>query len=258
MPDKRNVSVAIIGAGAAGILSAIKLRQAGISRISVFEKESDLGGTWRDNTYPGLICDIPSHLYRFSFAPNPDWSRTFSPGAEIYAYVRKVAEDNNVEDLIAYRNEVTKLEYDGSTWRLESIAHRRRHRGGVQSGARGSRGLRCASRDDQGPAQSRTLAVSLGRALRDRGDHRSERYPTYLVPLGEACAQCSTPGTGNVYVPAVVALHLDCRHQRRLSFAPSSMGSEPTREMALRWASCLNWGWSCPGTPNGRLHYLLR
>ncbi len=121
MPDKRDVNVAIIGAGAGGILSAIKLRQAGISRISVFEKESDLGGTWRDNTYPGLVCDVPSHLYRFSFAPNPDWSRTFSPGAEIYAYVRKVAEDNDVEDLIAYGSEVTKLEYNGSTWRLQTI-----------------------------------------------------------------------------------------------------------------------------------------
>lgn len=120
MSDKRNISVAIIGAGAGGIMSAIKLRRAGISKVSVFEKKGDLGGTWRDNTYPGLVCDIPSHLYRFSFAPNPNWSRTFSPGVEIYEYVRKVAEDNNVEEMITYNSEVTKLEYGGTKWRLET------------------------------------------------------------------------------------------------------------------------------------------
>ncbi len=120
MSDKRDVSVAIIGAGAGGIMSSIKLRRAGISKVSVFEKKGDLGGTWRDNTYPGLVCDIPSHLYRFSFAPNPYWSRTFSPGAEIYEYVRKVAEDNNVEEMITYNSEVIKLEYGGTKWRLET------------------------------------------------------------------------------------------------------------------------------------------
>lgn len=120
MTDKKGVSVAIIGAGAAGIMAAIKLRDASISKVSVFEKEDDLGGTWRDNTYPGLICDIPSHLYRFSFAPNPNWSHTFSPGSEIYDYVRAVAEGNNVEKLITYNSQVTKLEYNNTKWRLET------------------------------------------------------------------------------------------------------------------------------------------
>lgn len=118
MADKRELSVAIIGAGAGGIMSAIKLRDSGIKKIVVFEKAADLGGTWRDNTYPGLVCDVPSHLYRFSFAPNPDWSQTFSPGSEIYAYVRKVAEDNNVEEMIRYNSEVTRLEYSGEHWRV--------------------------------------------------------------------------------------------------------------------------------------------
>ena len=117
---KRGVAVSIIGAGAGGIMAAIKLRNAGISKVSVFEKEGDLGGTWRDNTYPGLICDIPSHLYRFSFAPNPNWSRTFSPGSEIYDYVRGVAEDNNAEEMITYDSEVTKLVYNGTKWRVET------------------------------------------------------------------------------------------------------------------------------------------
>ena len=101
-------------------MAAIKPRDAGISKVSVFAKEDDLGGTWRDNTYPGLICDIPSHLYRFSFAPNPNWSHTFSPGSEIYDYVRAVAEGNNVEKLITYNSQVTKLEYNNTKWRLET------------------------------------------------------------------------------------------------------------------------------------------
>lgn len=120
MSEKRDVSVAIIGAGSGGIMAAIKLREAGISRISVFEKADDLGGTWRDNRYPGLICDIPSHLYRFSFAPNPEWSRTFSPGPEIYDYIRGVAEDNNLEEIINYNSEVVSAKYDGTQWQLET------------------------------------------------------------------------------------------------------------------------------------------
>lgn len=118
MADKRELSVAIIGAGAGGIMSAIKLRDSGIKNVVLFEKAADLGGTWRDNTYPGLVCDVPSHLYRFSFAPNPDWSQTFSPGSEIYAYVRKVAEDNNAEEMIRYNSEVTKLEYNDKRWHV--------------------------------------------------------------------------------------------------------------------------------------------
>lgn len=116
----KNFRIAIIGSGAGGILAAIKLYQAGVGEITVFEKASDLGGTWRDNTYPGLVCDIPSHLYRFSFAPNPDWSRTFSPGSEIYSYLRRVAEKYNVEEMIRYNNEVIRLEYYEGRWRLET------------------------------------------------------------------------------------------------------------------------------------------
>ena len=64
----------------AGVLSAIKLREAGFTDFTVYEKADGFGGTWRENTYPGLACDVPSHLYSYSFAPNPDWSHPFSPG----------------------------------------------------------------------------------------------------------------------------------------------------------------------------------
>ena len=82
-----NPRFAVVGAGMAGLLSAIKLREAGFTDITVYEKADRLGGTWRENTYPGIACDVPSHLYTYSFAPNPDWSHAFSPGAEILGYL---------------------------------------------------------------------------------------------------------------------------------------------------------------------------
>ena len=77
----------IIGAGFAGLGTAIKLEEDGETDFLVIEKGSDVGGTWRDNTYPGAACDVPSQLYSFSFAPNPDWSSSFSPQPEIQAYL---------------------------------------------------------------------------------------------------------------------------------------------------------------------------
>ena len=74
MTKGKAIRVAVIGAGASGIATAIKLREAGVDDAVIFEKTAELGGTWRDNRYPGLTCDVPSHLYRFSFAPTPEWS----------------------------------------------------------------------------------------------------------------------------------------------------------------------------------------
>jgi cation diffusion facilitator CzcD-associated flavoprotein CzcO len=119
MAGNRETTVAIIGAGASGIMAGIKLRESG-HMVSIFEKGKDLGGTWRDNTYPGLTCDVPSHLYRFSFAPNPDWSQIFSPGHEIHDYLRQVAKENDLEEVISYDSEVTRLEYDSGSWKLET------------------------------------------------------------------------------------------------------------------------------------------
>ena len=81
-----------IGAGFAGLCAAIKLQEAGETDFVVIEKGADVGGTWRDNTYPGAACDVPSQLYSYSFAPNPDWSTSFSPQPEIQAYIKRVAE----------------------------------------------------------------------------------------------------------------------------------------------------------------------
>ena len=114
----RDLRFAVIGAGMAGILSAIKLREAGYHDLTVYEKADRLGGTWRENTYPGIACDVPSHLYRYSFAPSPDWSHTFSPGDEIQAYLEQVADDFDVTPLIRFGEEVDRLEWTDGRWQL--------------------------------------------------------------------------------------------------------------------------------------------
>ncbi|MEO9223047.1 MAG: FAD-dependent oxidoreductase, partial [Mycobacteriaceae bacterium] len=94
----RHVGVLIIGSGFAGLGAAIKLAQAGRRDFVVIERGSEVGGTWRDNTYPGAACDVPSHLYSYSFELNPDWTRSFSQQGEIQSYLRRVARKHNVLD----------------------------------------------------------------------------------------------------------------------------------------------------------------
>jgi cation diffusion facilitator CzcD-associated flavoprotein CzcO len=110
----------IIGAGMSGILSAIKLREAGLDDFVIYEKAERLGGTWRENTYPGVTCDVPSHFYSYSFAPNPDWSHRFSPGAEIHAYFEDVAQRYDVASRIRYGKEITRCEFRRGRWVIEA------------------------------------------------------------------------------------------------------------------------------------------
>ncbi|MDX6239947.1 MAG: hypothetical protein QOG10_4762 [Kribbellaceae bacterium] len=109
--------VAIIGSGFAGLCMGIKLRQAGIEDFVIYEKADDLGGTWRDNTYPGCACDIPSYLYSFSFEQNPHWTRMFAPWEEILAYLKHCAEKYGIADHIQYGAEVTEAAFDESAGR---------------------------------------------------------------------------------------------------------------------------------------------
>jgi cation diffusion facilitator CzcD-associated flavoprotein CzcO len=108
------MNFAIIGAGMAGILSGIKLTEAGLTNFTIYEKSDRFGGTWRENTYPGLACDVPSHLYSYSFAPNPDWSHQFSPGPEIHAYFERVAREHGLEAKTRFGEEIVGCElHDG-------------------------------------------------------------------------------------------------------------------------------------------------
>ncbi len=102
----------IVGAGFTGIGAAIKLRQAGVDDIVILERADRVGGTWRDNTYPGAACDIPSHLYSFSFNQNPRWSRVYSPAGEICAHIEEMADEFDVRRLIRFNTEVTGLSFD--------------------------------------------------------------------------------------------------------------------------------------------------
>ena len=91
-------TVAVVGGGFGGVGAAVMLERAGYHNVTVFEKGERVGGVWHHNTYPGAACDIPSHLYEFSFAPNPRWSRRYAPQAEIQAYVEDVARRYGVLD----------------------------------------------------------------------------------------------------------------------------------------------------------------
>src|SRR4051794_1597878 len=103
----------------AGILSAVRLAEAGFDDVVVYEKAARLGGTWRENTYPGVACDVPSHLYSYSFAPNAEWSHVFSPGNEIQSYLEDVAQRFGVDTRIRFGTEVTRMEFTDGHWDIE-------------------------------------------------------------------------------------------------------------------------------------------
>jgi cation diffusion facilitator CzcD-associated flavoprotein CzcO len=114
--------VAIIGSGFSGLGMAAKLKQAGMDDFVILERSDDLGGTWRDNTYPGCQCDVESNLYSFSFAPNPAWTRTYSLQAEIWDYLRRCAERFGLGPHLRYRHQVRAARWDeaAARWRIES------------------------------------------------------------------------------------------------------------------------------------------
>ncbi|MGI2170374.1 flavin-containing monooxygenase [Shewanella sp. MF05960] len=117
---KRNPSVVIIGAGMTGILMTIKLREAGITDIVVLEKKESVGGTWRENTYPGAACDVPAHMYTYSFEPNPNWSRFFARGPEIKQYFEHVVDKYDVARDIRFNEAVTDAKYTDGKWTVKT------------------------------------------------------------------------------------------------------------------------------------------
>src|SRR5919201_3806734 len=122
MNENGHVDVAILGSGFSGLGMAIRLLQQGHDDFLVLERGDEVGGTWWFNTYPGCACDVPSHLYSFSFAPNPDWSQTYSPQPEIRDYLRRCADDFRVRPKVRLRCEVRGAAWhpDDRRWRIST------------------------------------------------------------------------------------------------------------------------------------------
>src|ERR1700712_838657 len=119
----RTVKHLVVGAGFAGLGAAIKLEEDGESDFVVIEKGSDVGGTWRDNTYPGATCDIPSQLYSYSFA-RFDWPNSYSPQPEIQAYIKKVADESGTLDRFVFDTVVEDATWDdvAQRWQVRTSA----------------------------------------------------------------------------------------------------------------------------------------
>jgi cation diffusion facilitator CzcD-associated flavoprotein CzcO len=116
----QHVRVIVVGSGFGGLGAAVRLRKEGVTDFLVLERAGSVGGTWRDNSYPGCACDVPSHLYSFSFAPNPDWPRTFSGQPEIRAYLERIADRFQLRPHLRFDHEVLGARWDtaASRWEL--------------------------------------------------------------------------------------------------------------------------------------------
>jgi cation diffusion facilitator CzcD-associated flavoprotein CzcO len=129
----REPSLVIVGAGLGGVAAAIELRNHGFTDVTILEKSADVGGTWFHNRYPAAACDVPSHLYSYSFAQRRDWSRLCSPHDEILGYLRGVAREHGVDRLVCPNTEITSCEWeerscrwmiasaDGRTWEADAV-----------------------------------------------------------------------------------------------------------------------------------------
>lgn len=116
--DRNSKTIGIIGAGLSGMCMAIQLQKRGFRNIVMYEKANNVGGTWRDNRYPGVACDVPSHLYSYSFEPKMDWSKKFSPGPEIQGYCEHVAEKYDLHPLIKFGKELVHSAFSNGKWQL--------------------------------------------------------------------------------------------------------------------------------------------
>jgi cation diffusion facilitator CzcD-associated flavoprotein CzcO len=120
--DHATVDVLIVGTGFAGLGMGMKLKRQGDMTFHILERESDVGGTWRDNVYPGVACDVPAPLYSFSFKPNPNWSALFAPGPEIQNYLRDCARDEGLLEHISFNTPMTDARWDAEAelWVVKS------------------------------------------------------------------------------------------------------------------------------------------
>ncbi|MEX0283925.1 MAG: flavin-containing monooxygenase [Paracoccaceae bacterium] len=128
------VDILIIGSGFSGLTMAMEARRKGFTDIAILEKAEDIGGTWRENTYPGVACDVPSHLYSFARHLNPDWSTSYAGGNEIWMYMRNVARDEGLYELCHFGQAMTSARWDGARWQVETAEGQQWSARGLVSG----------------------------------------------------------------------------------------------------------------------------
>ena len=116
--EKRDLRYVVIGAGMSGILVGIRLLAKGHTNFVIYEKAATLGGTWRENTYPGLTCDVPSHAYTYSFEPNPNWTSEMASGPEIRDYFERTARKFGVDKFIEFNQEIVECQYRDGQWHI--------------------------------------------------------------------------------------------------------------------------------------------
>jgi cation diffusion facilitator CzcD-associated flavoprotein CzcO len=192
MRQRRALTVAILGAGAGGIAMAIECKGAGFAFV-IFESSDGFGGTWRHNTYPGAACDVPSHLYSFSFAPNPHWSRTYATQPEILAYLEKVADDHDLGSHLQSGTAIVRADWEAAEqhWQLTSESGDRFVADVIVSGL----GM---------------LNVPFVPAIPGAGDFHGRTFHSsqwdHSKPLaGERVASIGTGASAVQYVPAIAA-----------------------------------------------------
>ncbi|MEO1687213.1 MAG: NAD(P)/FAD-dependent oxidoreductase, partial [Pseudomonadota bacterium] len=120
MSAEHVTDILILGAGFSGLAMAMEARRRGFDDISILEKADDVGGTWRENTYPGVACDVPSHLYSFANHLNPDWSTCYAGGGEIWAYMKNVAQREGLYELCRFGRTFRSAVWDGARWQVET------------------------------------------------------------------------------------------------------------------------------------------
>jgi cation diffusion facilitator CzcD-associated flavoprotein CzcO len=116
--ERRPLRFAILGAGMSGLLAAVRLSKSGDRDFTIYEKGGKVGGTWRENRYPGLTCDVPSHSYTYSFAPNPDWSRYYAGGSEIQRYFESITDRYGLREHIRFNTEIESCRYVDGRWHI--------------------------------------------------------------------------------------------------------------------------------------------
>jgi cation diffusion facilitator CzcD-associated flavoprotein CzcO len=245
-----DMDIAIVGAGFSGLGAAILLKQRGREDFAVFEAADDVGGTWRDNSYPGCRCDVPSHLYSFSFAPNPHWSESFSAQPEIWAYLRDCADRFGLRPHLRLGHRVTEARWDGDVWRIRT-----------SQGAYTARVLITGNGPLSDPALPDIpgLATFAGTAFHSaRWDHAHDLAGKRVAVIGTGASAIQfvpeiAPVVAELTVFQRTAPWIMPRRQRRISRVEQAVyrrvpGAQRLARTALYWArDSLAFGFIRPG-----------